>query len=264
MKRALTLALCLSTYACSSGVTFNRVQPLGQKSVYKMQNNVKSEVMSLVIDRGTRSSEINMSAVLMTDVIDSQPNGNWTLANTISQVETKVNGENKPDVGGLLVDKPFSIIYDQEGKVVKVTGTESIGQGMNIEKIFSQLSPTAMLPNKQVKVGESWPFEITSREQGASTQTLKGVGTLLALNGDDAVMEFDFIVQISVEGDESMNLSGNGKGKTTAVYDTDKARFISNKSDVTIETTGKVTMGEKSEPIKNTLTTSMQIDLVNK
>ena len=264
MKRALILALCLSTFACASGVTFNRVQPLGQKSVYKMQNNVKAEVMSLVIDRGTRVSEIDMSAVLETNVTDSQPNGNWTLTNKISQVVTKVNGEDKPEVGGLLADKPFSIVYDQEGKVVKITGTESIGQGMNIEKIFSQLSPTGMLPNKHVKVGESWPFEITSKEQGASTQTLKGVGTLVALNGDEAVMEFDFIVQISVEGDQSMNLSGTGKGKTTAVYDTDKARFISNKSDVTIETTGKVAVGEKSEPIKNTLTTSMQIDLVNK
>ena len=220
--------------------------------------------MSLVIDRGTRTSEIDMSAVLETDVTDSQPNGNWTLTNKITQVQTRVNGEEKPDAGGLIADKPFSIIYDQEGKVVKVTGTEGIGQGMNIEKIFSQLSPTAMLPNRYVKVGDSWPFEITSKEQGASTQTLKGVGTLLAINGDEAVMEFDFIVQISVEGDQSMTLSGNGKGKTTAVYDTEKARFISNKSDVTIETTGKVTMGEKSEPIKNTLTTSMQIDLVNK
>ena len=220
--------------------------------------------MSLVVDRGTRTSEVNMSAVLETDVTDSQPNGNWTLTNKITQVETKVNGEEKPDAGGLLADKPFSIVYDQKGKVVKITGIESSAQGANIDKMFSQLSPTAMLPNKQVKVGESWPFEITSSEEGMSTQILKGVGTLVALKGDEAVMDFDFIIQLSAEGNQGLNVSGTGKGKTTAVYDTDKARFISNKSDVTIETTGKVSLGEKSEPIKNTLTTSMQIDLVKK
>jgi len=220
--------------------------------------------MSLVIDRGTKTSEVNMSAVLETDVTDSQPDGNWTLTNKITQVETKVNGEDKPDAGGLLADKPFSIVYDQEGKVVKITGIESSDQGANIEKMFSQLSPTAMLPNKHVKVGESWPFEITSSEEGMSTQTLKGVGTLVALKGDEAVMDFDFIIQLSMKDNQGLNVSGTGKGKTTAVYDTDKARFISNKSDVTIETTGKVSLGEKSEPIKNTLTTSMQIDLVKK
>ncbi|HJQ71157.1 MAG TPA: hypothetical protein VKA70_19430 [Blastocatellia bacterium] len=264
MKRVLILTLCLAAFGCASGVTFNRAQPRGQKSVYKMQNNMKAEIMSLVVDRGTRTSEINMSAILETDVTDAQPNGDWTLTNKITQVEAKVNGEQNPAAAGLIADKPFSIVYDQDGKVVKITGIEEIAQGSNVERIFSQLSPTAMLPNKYVKVGDTWPFEVTSKDEGASTQTLKGVGTLVSLKGDEAAMEFDFIIQVNVEGNQGLNVSGNGKGKTTAVYDTEKARFISNKTDVSIETTGRVTMGEKSEPIKNTLTTSMQIDLVNK
>ena len=264
MKRALTLVLCLAAFACASGVTFNRVQPLGQKSAYKMQNNMKAEAMSLSIDRGTRSSEVSMSAILETDVTDSQPNGNWTLTNRITQVETKVNGKDEPEASRLLTDKPFSITYDQEGKIVNVTGAENIVQGINIEQMFSQLSPTEMLPSKYVKVGDSWPFEITSSGQGNFTQTIKGVGTMTALDGDEAAMEFDFIIQLSMEGNQDMSLTGTGKGKTTARYDTDKARFIYNKSDVTIETTGKVSFGEKSESVKNTLTTSIQVDLVNK
>jgi hypothetical protein len=264
VKRALAFALCLAMLACASGVTFNRVQPLGQKSVYKMQNNMKSEASSLSIDRGSRTSEVNMSAVLETDVTSSQPDGNWTITNKISQVETKVNGKDEPEASRLLSDKPFSFTMDQEGKIVKVTGAENLTQGINIEQMFSQLSPTSMLPNKPVKVGDSWPFEITSTDPSGNAQTMTGIGTLRALNGDEATLDFDFIIRLTMTADPQMNLSGNGKGKTTAVYDTDKARFISNKSDVSIETTGKVSFGEKSEAIKNSLSTSMQIELVNR
>jgi hypothetical protein len=262
--RVLTVALCLLSIACASGVTFNRVQPLGQKSVYKMQNNIKAETRSLSVDRGSKASDITVSALLETDVTSSQQDGSWTVSNKFTQVETKVNGESKPDASGLPVDKPFSITMDQDGKVLKVTGLENLDKGMDIEQVFSQLSPTAMLPNKPIKVGESWPFEITSGGEGSRTQTIKGVGTLKDLNGDEAVMEFDFIIQVAMAGNQQMNLNGTGQGKTTAVYDTDKARFISHKSDVTVETIGNVIMGEKSEAVKNTFTSSTQIDLVNK
>jgi hypothetical protein len=264
VKRALPFALCLAMLACASGVTFNRVQPLGQKSVYKMQNTMKSEASSLSIDRGSRTSEVNMSAVLETDVTSSQPDGSWTITNKISQVETKVNGKDEPEASRLLSDKPFSFTMDQDGKIVKVTGAEDLTQGINIEQMFSQLSPTSMLPNKPVKVGDSWPFEINSSDPGGNAQTMTGVGTLRALNGDEATLDFDFIIRITMAAAPQMNLSGNGKGQTTAIYDTDKARFISNKSDVSIETTGKVSFGEKSEAIKNSLSTSMQIELVNR
>jgi hypothetical protein len=249
---------------CASGVTFNRVQPLGQKSVYKMQNNMKSDASSLSIDRGSRTSEVLMSAILETDVTSNQPDGSWTITNKISQVETKVDGKDQPEASRLLSDKPFSFTMDQAGKILKVAGAENLVQGMNIEQMFSQISPSAMLPNKPVNVGDSWPFEIAATDQGGNVQTMTGVGTLRALNGDEATMDFDFIVQITMNVDQQMSFSGNGKGKTTAVYDTEKARFISNKSDVTIETTGKVSFGEKSEAIKNSLSTSMQIELVNK
>lgn len=261
--RVLIFALCLSSIACSSGVTFNRAQPPGQKSVYKMQNDIKTETSSLVVDRGSRASDIMVSALLETDVTSSQQGGSWTLSNKFTQVDAKVNGESKPDASGLPVDKPFSITMDADGKIVKVTGLEN-DKGANIEQVFSQLSPTAMLPNKPIKVGESWPFEITSGAQGGSSQTIKGVGTLKGLNGDEAVMEFDFIIQVGMAGNQQMNLNGIGQGKTTAVYDTDKARFVSHKSDVTIETIGNVIMGEKSEPVKNTFTSSTQVDLVKK
>ncbi len=262
MKRVLILASCLLSISCASGVTFNRVQPPGQKSVYKMQNNIKTETRSLVVDRGSRDSDIVVSALLESNVASGRQDGNWTLSNKFTQVDTKVNGESRPDASGLPVDKPFSITLDSSGKIVKVEGLETTEKQTDIEQIFSQLSPTAMLPNRPVKVGESWPFEITSGGQGSPSQTIKGVGSLKSLKDDEAVMEFDFIIQVA--GNQQMGLSGIGQGKTTAVYDAEKARFISHKSDVTIETMGNVIMGEKSEPVKNTFTSSTKIDLVNK
>lgn len=262
MKRVLILALCLLPAACSSGATFNRVQPSGQKSVYIMQNNIKTDTRSLAVDRGSKTSEIIVSALLETDVTSSQQDGSWTIASKFTQVDTKVNGESKPGASGLPADKPFSITLDRDGKILKVTGLETPDKQTDIEQVFSQLSPTAMLPNRRVKVGESWPFEITSGGQGSPSQTIKGVGMLKGLNGDEAAMEFDFIIQVAAA--QQMGFSGIGQGKTTAVYDADKARFISHKSDVTIETIGNIIMGEKSEPVKNTFTSSTQIDLVNR
>jgi hypothetical protein len=128
-----------------------------------MQNSMKAETASLVVDRGTKTSDVTVSAVLQTDVTSSQE-GSWTLSNRFTEVEAKVNGEDRPDASGLPVDK----------------------------------------------------------------------------------------------------LTGTGTGKTSAVYDTEKARFISNKSNVVMETTGKVIMGEKSEPVKNTFTSFTQIELVNR
>jgi hypothetical protein len=227
-----------------------------------MQNNIKTETRSLAVERGSKTSEIIVTALLETDATSSQGDGSWTLSNKFSQVDTKVNGESKPDASGLPVDKPFSITLDRDGKILKVAGLETSEKQIDIEQVFSQLSPTAMLPNRQVKVGESWPFEITSGGQGSGSQSIKGVGTLKGLKGDEAVMEFDFIIQVAAS--QHMGFSGIGQGKTSAVYDADKARFVSHKSDVTIETIGNIIMGEKSEPVKNTFTSSTEIDLVNR
>ena len=236
---------------------------MGQKSIYKMLNSIKTETRSLVVDRGPKSSDIIVSALLETNVTSSQQDGNWTLSNKFNQVDTTVNGESKPDASGLPVDKLFSITFDRDGKILKVTGLETPDkQQTNIEQVFSQLSPTTMLPNRPVKVGESWPFEITSGGQDSPSQTIKGVGTLKGSNGDEAAMEFEFIIQVAAN--QQMGFSGIGQGKTTAVYDAEKARFISHKTDVTIETIGYIIIGERSEPVKNTFTSSTQIELVNK
>jgi hypothetical protein len=262
VKTALLFLLSLATLACASGVTINRVQPLGQKSVYKMRNNMKSEAMSLSVDRGTRSSEMNMSAVLESEVTATHPDGTWTVTNKITQVEMKVDGKDEPGANALLTDKVFAVTMDRDGKVVKVTG--DLLQGMAVEHMFSQLSPTTMLPDKNIKAGESWPFEITTTLQGNLKQTMKGAGRCIAVSGDEATMEFDYIIQLSKEGDQNLNFTGTGNGKTTVVYDPDKARFISNKSDVTLETAGRLNLGDKSEAVKNTLSTSLQVELVNR
>ena len=227
-----------------------------------MQNTIKTETRSLAVDRGAKTADIIVSAILETEVTSGQQDGSWTLSNRFTQVDTKVNDESKPDASGLPVDKPFSITLDRDGKILKVTGLETSDKQMDIEQVFSQLSPTAMLPNRSVKVGESWPFEITTGGQGSGSQTIKGVGTLKSSKGDEAVMEFDFIIQVAT--DQPMRFGGIGQGKTTAVYDADKARFISQRSDVTIENIGNIILGEKSEPVKNTFTSTTQIDLVNK
>ena len=105
---------------------------------------------------------------------------------------------------------------------------------MDLSQLMGQLSPTMQLPSQPVRVGDSWPFEIVTpiASQGMKfNQVLKGTGTLKEVTGGQALIEFDYTIDMAMTdpGESRMTMTGRGKGKATARYEIEKARFAMNR-----------------------------------
>ena len=103
--------------------------------------------------------------------------------------------------------------------------------------------------------------------QGATlTQTLKGTGTLKEVVDGQAIIDLDYTVEMAMQDQDhsQVTMSGNGKGKSRIAYDLDRARFTQNKNDLTLVSTGEMSAGEKIHRMKSTMTSSIEVNLVNR
>jgi hypothetical protein len=267
MKTALGLiaSFLMSLLSCGASVqeiTFKRAQPLGQKSSYAMKNTVRTRPSP-----ESAAMDLTMDAKIETEVTSAQANGNWTLTTRLASVDLKVNGESQPAEQVPLAGKSFSLVMDRDGKVVETAGTEELLPGLDLKQMATQMNPAAMLPTTSVRVGDSWPIDTSNDIQMAGStmhQTIKGAGTLKSLNAGQAHVDFDLDFAMSMAGSATMSLSGSGKGKASMTYDIEKARAISNKSDITMEVAAEIRSGSKSHHSKSSMSTSVQIDLIEK
>ncbi|HEV8486379.1 MAG TPA: hypothetical protein VGV87_22740 [Blastocatellia bacterium] len=269
MKLTLGLiaSFLMSLLSCGASVqevTFKRAQPLGQKSSYEMKNNVRARPSP-----ESAPMDLTMDAKIETEVTSAQPNGNWTLATRLVSIDLKINGESQPAEAMPLAGKAFSMVMDRDGKVVETTGTENLLPGVDFKQIATQMNPAALLPSRPVRVGETWPIETSDDIKlpgGAVHQTTKGNGTLRSVNGGQALVDFDLDFAMSmVGGSDAITLSGSGKGKASMTYDLEKARAITNKSDITMEVAlAEIMTGGRRHDTKSSVSTSMQVDLIEK
>jgi Family of unknown function (DUF6263) len=270
-KRLVVLTICLMAASCKGGgdlITFKLVQPPGQKSVYSLKSDMKVDAQSLDNDRGTQGSEVSLTGVLETEATGGQTDGRWALTSKFANLDMSVNQQQASDMTADLVGRPFTVTFDKDGKVLEVSGMEDAMPGM-LNQMMSQLSPTSHLPNRSVQVGESWPIEMVTpiEAEGAKfDQILKGTGTLKEVTDGQALIEFDYTLEMSTTdpGPSQMTMTGRGSGKATTRYDIEKARFVSNRTDMNLATSGTITMGTRKEQVKNNIVSSMQMDLVNK
>jgi hypothetical protein len=159
------------------------------------------------------------------------------------------------------------MVMDRDGRVIETAGTENLLPGVDFKQIATQMNPAAMLPTKSVRVGDSWPIDTSNDIQMAGStmhQTVKGAGTLRSVTAGVAQVDFDLDFAMSMAGNPMMSLSGTGKGKASMTYDVDKARAISNKSDITMDVAAEIRSGSESHHSKSSMTTSVQIDLIEK
>jgi hypothetical protein len=272
MNRVLVLAICFFMIACSSApveVTLKLVQPVGQKSVYSMKNQLRVEAGPISSPQPQSVQLMTMDASFETEATSNEPNGNWTLVNKYNSVNLQINGIPEQSVAETMVGKTFTVTLGKDGKVLDVKGTEALGPGMDPRQMMTQMNPTMMLPGKPVRTGDTWPFELSlpMDMQGTTiNQTIKGTGTLKQIEDGGAMMDFEYSIQMSSNdsGPSQMKLTGNGKGKVSAVYDIEKARFIANKNEMTLQAFGDVNMGERVEKHKSTIMSTVQIELINK
>jgi hypothetical protein len=259
-------SLLVSIISCGASpqeITFKRAQPMGQKSSYAMKNSVTTR-------RSAESAAMDliMDAKIETEVTSARPDGNWTLATRFASIDLKVNGESQPAEAVPLAGKSFSMMMDRDGKVVEIVGTENLLPGVDFKQIATQMNPAALLPTKPVHAGESWLIDTandTSMGIGTAHQTIKGTGTLRSVNAGQALVDFDLDFAMSMTGSSTMTLSGSGKGKASMTYDLEKARAITNKSDITMEVAfAEIKAGPRTFDTRTSVSTSVQIDLIDK
>lgn len=272
MKKISLLAVCLFALSCGGyqgEVTFKIAQPLGQKSVYAITNNLNMEIESPQLPGGSQKAVALLKATLETEVTANQPDGRWTLESRFGSVEMQVDGQTINDAKSLLENRTFSISMGKDGKVLDVSGVENLMPGMDLKQMMGQMNPAMMLPGKPVKVGESWPIEISSplQVQGAIfQQKLTGTGTLKDVDDGQALIEITYKMEMSLieAGDEGMNMTGTGTGKSSLAYDLETARFTSNKTETTIESIGREAGANRPPTSRSVIKSSMEVSLVNK
>ena len=270
IKNLSLMAIGLFMFSCTMGsrepITFKLDQPLGQKSKYAIKNDIKMELVSEHLPGNSQKMAAALDAILETEVTAGLPDGNWTLENRFTRIEMAVDGESIEEAKRLLENRPFTVTMDKTGKVLDVSGIDKMLPGMDIKQMMSQMNPASMLPSKAVAVGESWPIEISApvEMQGTSfQQKLKGTGTLKEVNNGLALIDITYDLEMSLteRGDESRSMTGKGKSKSSLMFDMQRARFISNKTDLTMEVTGRERSGSRDEVSRSLLISSMQVDL---
>jgi hypothetical protein len=268
MKRLILYSLLLSVAACKGGdarqeVRFKLARPLGQHSSYTMKYNIKEE--DIWADPADNSvNEEVWDALIDTEVTENRPDGSWTLLTRFAKVDVKSDGETDEETNRSWAGITFSITKDKEGRVLDVPeSNEALNNDFKPRMIL--MDPTMMLPTQPVKVGASWPIDVTHTIQKGDApviQTLRGTGTLKEVNAGRAVIDFVFTSEISMtspEADEEAE-TWVGDCRATVVFDLENARFTSNKIDMNIETPGDA-WADNPDLIKIVITSSMQFDL---
>ena len=268
-KRVIILSLLISVAACKPGdsrqeVSFKLTRPLGQHSAYAMKYNIKEE--DIWADPADNSvNEEVWDALLDTEVTENRPDGGWTLLTRFTKVDVKSDGESDEETNRAWTGISFSITKDKDGRVLDVPETsDALNNDFKPRMIL--MDPTMMLPTGQVKVGASWPIDVTHTIQKGDApviQTLRGTGTLKEVNAGRATIEFLFTSEISMtspEADEEAD-TWVGDCRATAVFDLGTARFTSNNIDMNIETPGEA-WGDNPDLIKIIITSSMRFDIL--
>ena len=268
-KILLLLSIGLFTMSCTGShgqITFKLAQPMGQKSKYTIKNDIKVELLSAQIAGGSEKMAAALDATLETEVTASLPDGHWTLESRFTTIEIAVDGQSIDQAKRLMENRPFTVTMDKTGKVLDVSGMDNVLPGMDIRQMMSQMNPSNMLPNKSVAIGESWPIDLSIpvEMQGTSfQQKIKGTGTLKEVSGGRAIIDLNYGMEMSLTepDDDDMVMTGRGKTKSALTFDMEKARFISNKTDMTLEVMGRENSGRGEQVSRSLLSSTIQVNL---
>jgi len=270
IRKLFIFSLLVLVAACKGGpekqgVRFNLTRPLGQHSAYTMKYDIKQEeIWDDPADNAVNEEVWN--ALIETEVTEHKPDGSWTLLTRFTKVDVKSAGESDEETNRAWSGLSFSTARDKEGRVLDLPETND-ALNNDFKQRMILMDPTMLMPTGPVQVGESWPIFVTHTIQKGDApviQTLRGTGTLKQIEAGKATLDFVFTSEIAMtspEEDEEAEV-WIGDCSSTAVYDMEKARFTSNRIDMTIETPGEA-WEDNPNLIKIIITSSMQFDLVN-
>lgn len=292
MKKFLVLALCLFALACSNtgvqpgnsngsaqpsssspaqptatssgeAITFSIVQPVGQKSLYDMKTSFQVDAENPAPGQPTGSVVGNMGMNLETDVIESTPDGTWTVKSKISNVKMDMTVDGRtlptpPQATGGVEGQTYTVTYDKNGKVVKFDGATGSAPEENMKEMLERINPTDMLPPGPVRVGDSWPITVKMPmpASGGPAQSFdtSGTGRLTGVSNGQATLEYDLTINMSGQ------VNGTGTGKSTMLYDLQKSRMITSVMDMNVDLSGQ----QGNQTMKARMNMKMSYDLLNK
>lgn len=287
MKKFLVIVLCSLALSCSNkgneagnsnsatqattpaatptgeAVTFSIVQPVGQKSLYDMKTTFKVDAENPTPGQPTGSVVGNMGMNLETDVVESNPDGTWTVRSKISNVkmDMSVDGRAMPTPPGATGDvegQAFTVTYDKNGKVVKFDGDAGGPSADSMKEMLERLNPTDMLPPGPVRVGDSWPIAVKMPMPGsggpAQSFDTSGTGRLTNVTNGEATLEYDLLINMSGQ------VTGTGTGKSIMKYDLNKSRMINSRMDMNVDLSGQ----QGGQSMKAKMNMNMTYDLINK
>ena len=268
-KKLFMISLLLAVAGCGGGpnaqeVTFKLTRPLGQHSAYSMKYDIKQEEIWLDPADNAVNKEI-WNANIETEVTEHKPDGSWTLLTRFTKVEVQSDGETDEETNRAWTGTTFTTTKDKDGRILDVPDT-SDALNNDFKQRMTLMDPTMMLPTGPVKIGESWPIDVTHTiEKGDApvVQTLRGTGTLKEMSAGKAVVDFVFTSEISMtrpEEDEQAEV-WVGECSASATFDLEKSRFTKNKIDMTIETPGEV-WEDNPNLTKIIITSTMLFELV--
>jgi hypothetical protein len=294
MKKVMILIVCLFSLSCSksvtvenansggsqsgsaplapvagsssgSPVTFNLVQPVGQKSNYASQMTMNMNMDAPGSPQGSMQMTMNMGMDMETEVTAVNPDGTWTVESKLSNVkmDAQANGQPVPipNQTQALEGRSYTATYDKTGKVVSISGVGSTQAEQQIKQMVEQMSPTEFLPKGPVKVGDTWPinFDMPMSNPGsgqAQSVIARGTGKLVEVTGGQAKLDYDLTIEIG-----GSQMTGSGTGKSSLTYDLDKARMVSNKMNMNFDMSGSVPAGGGTQQFKAKVNMDMQMGL---
>ncbi len=255
----------------SKGINLTYHLKKGDKATYRTisTNDVSQEMMGQ-----TQEFSTTTRAVVHYEVKNVQKDGNFVVEAVIDSLTIKGSNPALAQVQGILdkaKNKPVTLIVTPKGKVSSIKGLKAFptvqGAG-NWEQTFKSLF--LHLPDKAVKIGESWD-ETEERETGSAGLkitvrakkhfTLKGVTTYK--NKPCLNIPFTGDLNLSGKGSQAgMNIEFSGTGSFTG-----KVYFNPTTSSYLLMTSENSTEGSARIPsrnieIPNTTTTSVKVERI--
>jgi hypothetical protein len=255
-------------------IAFKLIPERGLQRIYWIKHIVTIETKSSDPDRDTYLRDhyketVEVNARLETKVLSSQANGDWKLSFHITALNFNQDGKRIENNNPSLQEASFTVTMNKDGELLNIPENQQAGLTQRDLYSFQNpllLLPWMLLPRKPVGIGENWSNEFASAIPDPMYSlrpeiNLKGSGILKAVTDNKANIELTFTSELKMASHKPQPNIWLGKGAMSAVYDLDRAQFITNKIEITRETIG-FAFSDNEKDIKSIFTESLQVNLI--
>jgi hypothetical protein len=227
------------------------IPALNQKVVYSGFSQTTAETINQDPKENEHRKQIGMDEGMMephfqleTQVTEARADGNWKQSHKLTLERLRFQDRDKTFTDEKLeghenMNYSFAAVYGRDGSLIDLPN-----EAGSLMWIFGQVNPvlllpTALLPKQAVRVGESWPIEMSRSvpDEGHTepwSDRLNGTGVVKEIRDGQAIIEFEYTVDSQRFGKPATTQ----KVKSNVAFDLQKGQFISNHMEIVCETLG--------------------------